>query len=220
MDVIWLDIEHTDGKRYFTWDNRKFPNPTRMLDHIESYGRKMITIIDPHIKVDNNYFVYKEGLNSGLSNWISGKESHYVKQGEVGSLTDFTGHCWPGESAWLDFLRADTRQFWIDLFKFDKYKGSTQALYTWNDMNEPSVFSGPEITMPKNLKHKRGEDDYVEHRDLHNIYGALYHSSTVLGQKHRVENKRPFVLTRAFYAGTQKFGAMWTGDNMAEFSHL
>ena len=40
-------------------------------------------------------------------------------------------------------------------------------LYTWNDMNEPSVFNGPEITMHKDAKHAGG----WEARDVHNIYG-------------------------------------------------
>ena len=50
-DVIWLDIEHTDGKRYFTWDPVKFATSTDMINNVASVGRKMVTIIDPHIKV-------------------------------------------------------------------------------------------------------------------------------------------------------------------------
>ena len=61
-DVLWLDIEHTDGKRYFTWDNRHFKDPTKMIEDLSSRGRKMVTIVDPHIKVDNNYHVYKGAL--------------------------------------------------------------------------------------------------------------------------------------------------------------
>ena len=49
-DVLWLDIEHTDGKRYFTWDKNKFPNPVQMQDELAATGRKMVTIVDPHIK--------------------------------------------------------------------------------------------------------------------------------------------------------------------------
>ena len=50
----------------------------------------------------------------------------------------------------------------------DQYVGSTLDLFTWNDMNEPSVFNGPEITMHKDAKHYGG----WEHRDVHNIYGT------------------------------------------------
>lgn len=58
---------------------------------------------------------------------------------------DFEGHCWPGASSYLDFLNPVVRDYWAGKFSFDKYVGSTEALFTWNDMNEPSVFSGPEV---------------------------------------------------------------------------
>lgn len=56
------------------------------------------------------------------------------------------------------------------LYSFEKFQGSTAALHIWNDMNEPSVFNGPEITMPKDILHYGG----WEHRHIHNIYGLLY----------------------------------------------
>jgi mannosyl-oligosaccharide alpha-1,3-glucosidase len=59
-DVIWLDIEHTDGKRYMTWDASKFPNPKEMISNLASTGRKMVTIVDPHIKRDDGYPLHKE----------------------------------------------------------------------------------------------------------------------------------------------------------------
>jgi alpha-glucosidase (family GH31 glycosyl hydrolase) len=55
MDVMWLDIEHTNEKRYFTWDPTNFPNPTKMIDEMSSFGRKMVTIVDPHMKRDGGY---------------------------------------------------------------------------------------------------------------------------------------------------------------------
>lgn len=51
--------------------------------------------------------------------------------------------------------------------RFGPPQGSTEALFTWNDMNEPSVFSGPEVTMHKDARHFGG----WEHRELHNLYG-------------------------------------------------
>lgn len=58
-DVIWLDIEHTDGKRYMTWDSSKFPTPKAMLQRVSEKGRKMVTIVDPHVKRDSNYDLHK-----------------------------------------------------------------------------------------------------------------------------------------------------------------
>lgn len=84
-------------------------------------------------------------------------------------------------------------------------------------MNEPSVFNSPEITMPRENSHHGG----VEHRDVHNIYGMYQQMSTFKGLKDRsYGRKRPFLLSRSFYAGSQRFGAVWTGDNKADWGHL
>lgn len=156
----WLDIEHTDGKRYFTWDKKLFPNPEEMQNRLASRGRKMVTIIDPHIKRDDNYAVHSEATKKG----------HYVR--DKSGKKDFEGWCWPGSSSYLDFTEyvirveldvmipfvmclslcicsPNVREWWASRFSFENYKGSTRNLFTWIDMNEPSVFNGPEVTMNK-----------------------------------------------------------------------
>ncbi|DBA94742.1 TPA: hypothetical protein ACH3X1_002291 [Trebouxia sp. C0004] len=208
-DVIWLDIEHTDGKRYFTWDKHLFPDPIAMQDNLAASGRKLVTIIDPHIKRDSNYYIYKEGQEKGL--YVMNKDKQ-----------EFDGWCWPGSSAYLDYLNPATMDWWASQFMLNKYKGSTKDLYVWNDMNEFSVFNGPEITMPKDNLHY-GE---VEHRDLHNLNGALVHMATAQGLVERgksifgSDGDRPFVLSRSFFAGSQRTGPIWTGDNAASWEHL
>ena len=32
--------------------------------------------------------------------------------------------------------------------------------------------------------------------------------------------ERPFVLSRSFYAGSHRYGAVWTGDNTASWEYL
>ncbi|CEG46354.1 alpha-glucosidase ii [Plasmopara halstedii] len=225
-DVLWLDIEHTDGKRYFTWDHHAFPSPITMQEAIARTGRKMVTIIDPHIKVSQSndampYYIHTEAQELGL----------FIKDEEG---KDFKGWCWPGESSYVDFTSSKARAWWRDQFRYEKYQGSTKHLYTWNDMNEPSVFNGPEVSMRKGC---RSIND-VEHREWHNLYGTLFQRATMEGQLVRQqpphesllpfddtlqltsEMQRPFVLSRAFSAGSQRYGAIWTGDNKAEWGHL
>ncbi|EGC33095.1 hypothetical protein DICPUDRAFT_49160 [Dictyostelium purpureum] len=204
-DVIWLDIEHTDGKRYFTWDNNNFPTPEEMLKAIAVKNRKMVNIVDPHIKRDNGYYIHSEAQSKG----------YYIKNKDG---NDYDGWCWPGSSSYLDFTNPEIRDWWASQFAYDKYKGSAPNLYIWNDMNEPSVFNGPEVSMHKDAKHW---GDY-EHRDLHNLYGFYYHMASADGliKRNPDQNDRPFVLSRAFFAGSQRIGAIWTGDNAAEWSHL
>uniref|UniRef100_A0A0G4IEL2 Glucosidase II subunit alpha n=1 Tax=Chromera velia CCMP2878 TaxID=1169474 RepID=A0A0G4IEL2_9ALVE len=203
-DVLWLDIEHTDGKRYFTWSPSHFPTPEKMLAEIDRKGRRMVTIVDPHIKKDKGYSVHQDIEKNG---WLVKKAKN----------EDFEGWCWPGASVYPDFLLPETRAYWASRFAYDKYKGSAKNLYTWNDMNEPSVFNGPEVTMFKDNLHLHGT---TEHRDVHNLYGYYFHKATHQGHREREKMLRPFVLTRSFFIGTHRYGAIWTGDNMAEWSHL
>lgn len=203
-DCLWLDIEHTDGKKYFTWDSKKFPNPVEMQKNIASKGRKMVTIIDPHIKIESGYHIYSQAKDKDF----------FIKDA---SGSEFQGWCWPGNSAYLDFTREDVREWWASQFSHDAYLGSTEHLFTWNDMNEPSVFNGPEISMHKDNIHHGG----WEHRHLHNMYGVYQQRATAEGLLARSNgNERPFVLTRSFFIGSQRYGAMWTGDNTAEWGHL
>jgi len=225
-DVLWLDIEHTDGKRYFTWDKRQFKHPVEMQQQLSAHGRRMVTIVDPHIKRDNGYYIYKEGHDEGF----------FLKDAKG---KEYDGYCWPGGSGYLDFTSSTVRGWWAQQFALDKYKGSTVDLFTWNDMNEPSVFNGPEVSMSKDATNIAG----IEHREWHNLYGQMFHRSTAEGlvlrhlpREEVLELKtshpsdqvsvdlatvhRPFVLSRAFFAGSQRFGAIWTGDNAAKWSHL
>ncbi|XP_012844831.1 PREDICTED: probable glucan 1,3-alpha-glucosidase [Erythranthe guttata] len=135
-DVLWLDIEHTDGKKYFTWDKMLFPNPEEMQNKLAAKGRRMVTIVDPHIKRDDSYFIHEE----------ASKKGYYVKD-KTGN--DFDGWCWPGSSSYLDMVDPKIRSWWGEKFSCKNYVGSTPSLYIWNDMNEPSVFNGPEVTMPR-----------------------------------------------------------------------
>eukprot|EP00177_Eucheuma_denticulatum_P008851 GFKZ01016066.1.p1 GENE.GFKZ01016066.1~~GFKZ01016066.1.p1 ORF type:complete len:982 (+),score=166.39 GFKZ01016066.1:103-3048(+) len=203
-DVLWLDIEHTDGKRYFTWDYSRFPDPTRMQNHLAARGRKMVTIIDPHVKRDNRYAVHKKAT----------EENYYIMRPDG---KPFDGWCWPGSSSYFDFTSPRVRQAWASMFNPKDYPHFTEHLYTWNDMNEPSVFSGPETTMPKDMLHEGN----VEHRHVHNIYGHYFMQSTFEGllQGHG-GNDRPFVLSRSFFAGSQRYGAIWIGDSTSNWDHL
>lgn len=208
-DVIWLDIEYTDGKKYFTWDPLTFPNPEHMHKTLDKRERKLVAIIDPHIKNTGDYPIVEELKSKDLA--------VHNKDGNI-----YEGWCWPGSSHWIDCFSPEGIKWWISLFKFSKFTGTFKNTFIWNDMNEPSVFNGPETTMPKDNLHYGN----WEHRDIHNINGLTFHNATYQAMVHRNDGdkkdgpKRPFVLTRSFYSGSQRLGAMWTGDNEAKWDHL
>ena len=108
-DVIWLDIEHTDSKKYMTWDNSKFPNPAEMIDNVASKGRKMVTIIDPHIKRDSGYHIHSQAT----------EHQFYVKKKDG---ADYEGWCWPGSSSWVDFFNPEAQKWWASKFQLDNYQ--------------------------------------------------------------------------------------------------
>ncbi|KAL7795387.1 glycoside hydrolase family 31 protein [Trichoderma ceciliae] len=204
-DVIWLDIEYTDEIKYFTWDPHSFTDPYGMGKQLDSHGRKLVVIIDPHIKRVDNYPINEQLQSLDLA--------VHDKAGKI-----YEGHCWPGLSNWIDCFNPKAREWWKTLYKYDQFKGTMENTFIWNDMNEPSVFDGPETTMPRDNLHW----DNWEHRDVHNLNGLTYHHSTfeALLSRKKGELRRPFVLTRAFFSGSQRFGAMWTGDNLADWGHL
>lgn len=113
-------------------------------------------IIDPHIKRADGYRICDEAKKDGL----------FVKQP---SGSDYEGWCWPGQSSWVDYFKPEARQWWKEQFRFDKFIGTQENVHLWNDMSEPSVFNGPEITMQKEMIHHGN----WEHRVLHNMYALL-----------------------------------------------
>ncbi|KAI8875614.1 glycoside hydrolase family 31 protein [Backusella circina FSU 941] len=203
-DVIWLDIEYTDDKKYFTWDKPKFSDPIKMEEVLDSKGRKLVAIVDPHIKRAENYYICDEAKSKDL----------FIKKTDK---ADYEAWCWPGQSSWVDFVKEEAYNWWKEQFKFSKFDGTRENVYIWNDMNEPSVFNGPEITIQKEMIH----DGKYENRVLHNLYAMLSQAATSDGVRERTAiQKRPFVLARGFYAGAQRHGAVWTGDNMADWQSL
>ncbi|KAL5355356.1 glycosyl hydrolases family 31-domain-containing protein [Aspergillus floccosus] len=204
-DVIWLDIEYLDDRKYFTWDPLTFPNPIGMEEQLDDSERKLVVIIDPHIKNSDKYTISQELKSKDLAT--------KNKDGDI-----YEGWCWPGSSSWIDCFNPEALKWWAGLFKYDKFKGTLPNVFIWNDMNEPSVFNGPETTMPKDNLHWGN----WEHRDIHNINGITFVNATygAMLERKNGELRRPFILTRSYYAGAQRMSAMWTGDNQATWEHL
>ena len=205
-DVLWLDIEHTDGKRYFTWDDFKFPKPVEMQQELAKTGRKMVTIVDPHIKKGLQLRRVPGGTREeAVHPEVRRRGARRLVLARLVGIPRF-------------HVEGGARLVGGALFAYDKYVGSTETLYTWNDMNEPSVFNGPEVSMDKDAKSLAG----VEHREWHNLYGMYMQQATAQGllTRNPKQDKRPFVLSRAFYAGSQRWGAIWTGDNACKWDHL
>lgn len=202
LDAIYLDIHYMKGYRVFTFDKERFPTPNKMVEDLRNKGIRIVPIVDPGVKEDPEYEIYREGILGDM----------FCKYLE-GNL--FFGDVWPGKSVFPDLTNTNARKWWGGKHKFYTDKGIEGI---WNDMNEPAVFNE---TKTMDVKVMHGNDGNPKtHRELHNVYGLLMGEATYNGMKLHLNGKRPFLLTRAGYAGVQRYGAVWTGDNRSFWEHL
>jgi alpha-glucosidase len=209
-DALYLDIDYQQDHRPFAVDSEKFPHFTQMLADLKSQNFHVVGITDLHIAAVSGagYAPYDTGMAG----------NHFVKNPD-GSV--FIGRVWPGPSVFPDFTQRSTREWWGGLYEPLVADGLAGF---WNDMNEPSVFDSPNKTMPDDARHRIEEPGFeprlADHREIHNVYGMENSRATYEGLLKISPDERPFVLTRATYAGGQRYAATWTGDNSSTWNHL
>jgi alpha-glucosidase len=209
-DAIYLDIDFQNKNFPFLVDCTKFPDFAGMVAQLKAQNFHLVTITDLHIAAAPNqkYLPYDSGLAG----------DQFVKKPD-GSL--YIGEVWPGPSVFPDFTRWQTRAWFGTLYKDLSEQGVSGF---WDDMNEPSVFRTVSGTMPLDVVHRIDEPGFLArtatHAEIHNVYGMQNARATFEGLKALNPDQRPMVLTRASYAGGQRFGATWTGDNSSTWNHL
>ncbi len=209
-DALYLDIDYQKSNRPFTVDPERFPHFVPMLADLKKDNFHVVGITDLHIADLPNagYAPYDTGAAGG----------HFVKNPDG---SDFVGKVWPGRSVFPDFTQQSTRQWWGTLYTTFVSDGLSGF---WNDMNEPSVFNTPDKTIPDDVRHRIDESGFqrriASHREIHNVYGMENSRATYEGLLKISPGLRPFVLTRATYAGGQRYAATWTGDNSSTWNHL
>jgi len=213
-DVIYLDIDHMDGFRVFTWNPKTFPDPKSMLARLHDVGFHAVTIVDPGIKFDDRYPIYRSGREQGI----------YVRNADGSELH---AKVWPGICAFPDFTLPAARAWFGSVYKAPLDLGVDGF---WNDMDEPGVFApddfkqpeislGPQKTFPLDARHA-GDGAPGTHAQYHNVYGMQMARASFEGLRTLRPDKRPLVLTRAGFAGVQRYAAVWTGDNSPTWTHL
>ena len=209
-DALYLDIDYQQKNRPFTVDQVKFPRFADMVQELAREKFHLVLITDLHIA---------KAPGQGYAPYDSGTAGdHFVKNPD-GSV--YSGVVWPGPAVFPDFTQAASRAWWGTLYaEFAKYG----VAGFWNDMNEPSIFNVPTKTMPDDVQHRIDEPGFAKrtasHLEIHNVYGMQNTRGTYEGLLKLQPDVRPFVLTRATYAGGQRYAATWTGDNSATWNHL
>jgi alpha-glucosidase len=218
-DVIWLDIHYQDRYRPFTWDPKRFADPAGLVGGLRKQGFRTVTIIDAHPPKVPGYKPYDTGLAG----------DHFVKNPN-GSV--YEAPVWPSKaedgdapdwskapgvfSVFPDFSKPAARAWWGGLYA-DLLDVGVAGI--WNDMNEPAVFDSASGTMPLDVRHDN-EGSPTDHREIHNVYGMQMTRSTFEGLTRLRPNERPFILSRASYAGGQRYAALWPGDNVSDWTAL
>ncbi len=199
-DVIYLDIHYMQDYKVFTWHDERFSNPHDLIKRLAELNFKVVIIIDPGVKVEEAYEVYQSGLNENV--FLQYPDGQAYK-----------GQVWPGWCHFPDFTKPKARAWWSSYFK-ELVEIGVKGF--WNDMNEPSVWGKhfPDLV----AFDYDGQE--VSHKLGHNVYGMQMSRSTMEGAKQFRPHERPFVLTRAAFAGSQRYSTFWTGDNYAGEEHL
>ncbi|QST01980.1 glycoside hydrolase family 31 protein [Pontibacillus sp. ALD_SL1] len=201
LDTMHFDIDYMDEYRVYTWADDYASE--ELHNNLDNMNFHKIAINDPAVKKDPGYFMYDEGT-----------ENEYWAKNPDG--TNFVGEVWPGDSVFPDFSKEEVRDWWADHSKI-LYDQGIDGI--WNDMNEPAVFDGPYHTAPLDVTFGEGENKRT-HAEYHNLYGHDEAEATYEGAMQHNPEERPFVLTRDMYAGTQRYAALWTGDNVSQWDHL
>lgn len=201
VDVIHLDIHYMHGYRVFTWDRERFPDPKRLTADLRRKGIRLITIIDPGLKVDRRYRLYREATSQNLVCTLpDGQEVH--------------APVWPGWCVFPDFTKPETRAWWGEQYRALVNAGIAGF---WNDMNEPTAFAAwGDRTLPLCAQHEmdgRGGN----HLEAHNLYGLLMARAGVEGLRRLRPDARPVLISRSGWAGLQRYGWHWTGDNHSDW---
>lgn len=209
-DVLWLDIDYQDRNRPFTVNTKAFPDLAGLVKRLASQDLHLVVITDLHIA---------DAPNQGYAPYDSGMAADFFLKKPDG--TPYVGPVWPGNSVFPDFSRAKARDWWGAQYA-DFVKMGIAGF--WNDMNEPAIFNTPTKTMPIDTVHRIEEPGFASrtatHAEMHNVFGMLNSRATYEGALKLAPNLRPFVMTRASYAGGQRYAATWTGDNSSSWAHL
>ena len=204
LSAIHLDIDYMDGFRVFTVDQQRFPDLPGLVRELANQDIKVVTIIDPGVKQDPDYPLYKTGL----------QEDVFCRRpdGEV-----LVGVVWPGWSVYPDFSNPLARAWWGRAYAPLLEAGVAGI---WHDMNEPTSFAltgGP--FLPLSTGHYL-EGQGGDHRQAHNLYALLMNRAGFESLSHFRPSQRPWLLSRSGWVSQARYAWNWTGDASTSWDSL
>lgn len=202
-DVVHFDIDYMRGFRVFTWDRQRFPEPERLLAELRDQGFRSVGILDPGVKVDRADSTYREATDEGF----------FLTTASGGRLVR---RVWAGRCEFPDFTDPACRTWWARQAATLAEAGFSGL---WVDMNEPSTFDLVH-TLPDATPHHWEGQGNTHVGGGHAVYGMQMARATRDGLVGLRPDRRPFVFSRAGYAGLQRFASSWNGDSRTTWAHL
>ncbi|MFJ2115598.1 MULTISPECIES: TIM-barrel domain-containing protein [unclassified Streptomyces] len=199
LSAVHLDIDHYDAHRVFTVDRARFPDLPGLAGELRKAGIRLVSIVDPAVRAEPGVAVYDSGAAVGPA-------GAFVRDGRG---REVRGEVWPGTCVYPDFTDPAVRDWWGGLYEERLAQGFAGV---WHDMNEPVSFAPfGDPTLPRSARHRlegRGGD----HREAHNVYALAMARAGFEGLRRLRPDERPFLFSRAGWAGMQRYGGTWSGD--------
>ena len=196
LSVLTLDGDHLRGYRTLTVDEDRYPNLTEFAAELRDADVHLVASTNPGIKIENGFDLYEAGL----------KEDVFCKtpEGQVMKAV-----VWPGWTAFIDTTNPRVRAWWGQQYTRHLDHGVGGF---WHDMNEPAAFAARgDRSFPLCTRHDL-EGYGGDHREVHNIYGAMMNKAGYDVLRSQQPDKRPFILSRSGWVGMQRHAWCWTGD--------
>jgi oligosaccharide 4-alpha-D-glucosyltransferase len=191
LDIYWFGKEIKGTMGNLEWYRDSFPNPEKMIADFKKRGVKTILITEPFILTTSN-------------KWEEAEKEKVLAVDSVGKPYRFDFYF--GNAGLIDVFDNKARSWFWNIYK----KFANQGVEGWwGDLGEPEMHPG-------DIQHVNGTGD-----EVHNAYGHEWAGIIWEGYQKDFPEKRPFILMRAGYAGSQRYGMIpWTGDVSRSFDGL
>jgi len=243
-DAIHLDIDYMEGYRIFTWSSKGFRNPEKLAKELRELGIRLVTILDVGVKEEQGYKVFEKGL--AINAFMKSPEGKLFRGGVWPGICVFPDFLhedvreWWGTLVASELLSKGVSGIWLDMnepaifYKVSDAESVAREASSLlsegriRDLGELlrkasaliSTYGWPWLGVPRiNAVHDTGNGLKVSHDVIHNAYPLLEAEATYRAFKRCDPKSRWFILSRAAYAGMQKYAAVWSGDNQSCWEH-
>ncbi|MCX6219728.1 MAG: DUF4968 domain-containing protein [Bacteroidia bacterium] len=202
-DIIYQDIGWTQHLQDFCWNPRAYENPRGMVADLSKMGFKIIVSQDPVVSKGNSPDWHTADSNDSMTQWQKADSlGYFTKDIRTGKTYDMPWP-WGGNCGLVDFTNPEVADWWG---KYQQKVLDDGVRGFWTDMGEPA-WSNEESTDRLFMKHHLGM-----HNEIHNVYGLTWDKVVTEQFEKRNPNIRIFQMTRAGFAGMQRYTFGWSGD--------